>query len=81
MPALISNKVNIWREVEGDRAGIVSEDTLEGTRGLMQAYSEMPAEKKQAMRQAALRCFEQRFEINKAAEALQCILQKVIAVN
>ncbi len=81
VPALISNKVNIWREIEVDRAGMVSEDTLEGTCGLLLAYSEMPAEKKQAMRQAALRCFEQRFEIKKAAEALQCVLQKVAALN
>jgi glycosyltransferase involved in cell wall biosynthesis len=81
VPALISNKVNIWREIEVDRAGMVSEDTLEGTRGLLQAYSEMPAEKKQAMRQAAVRCFEQRFEIKKAAEALQIVLQEVIALN
>jgi glycosyltransferase involved in cell wall biosynthesis len=81
VPALISNKVNIWREVEGDRAGMVSEDTLEGICGLLQAYLEMPAEKKQAMRQAAVRCFEQRFEINKAAGALQCVLQKAIGLN
>ena len=37
-PALISNKVNIWREIESDGAGIAADDTLEGTCKLLQSY-------------------------------------------
>jgi glycosyltransferase involved in cell wall biosynthesis len=80
-PALISNKVNIWREVETDRAGIAAEDTLEGTCKLLQSYVELPQEQKLAMRQAACECFEQRFEIKKAAETLHAILSHVSGVN
>jgi glycosyltransferase involved in cell wall biosynthesis len=80
-PALISNKVNIWREVKGDGAGISEEDTLEGTCRLLQSYAGMQEQPKLAMRQAAHRCFEQRFEIKKAAETLHTILSSVSGVN
>ncbi len=81
VPTLISNKVNIWREIEADGAGIVSEDTLEGTCALLQSYLHMSADKKIAMRQSALDCFEKRFEIKKAAETLHAVLADISGVN
>jgi glycosyltransferase involved in cell wall biosynthesis len=81
VPALISNKVNIWREIEGDGAGIVSEDTLDGTCGNLQSYVAMSGEKQRAMRLAAGECFEARFEIKKAAETLHAVLASVMGVN
>jgi len=81
VPALISNKVNIWREIEVDGAGLVSEDDLKGTCKLLQSYLELPALKKQAMRLAARECFEARFEIKKAAETLHGVLASVMGVN
>jgi glycosyltransferase involved in cell wall biosynthesis len=80
-PALISNKVNIWREIERDGAGIAADDTLEGTCKLLQSYLELPQEQKLVMRQAACDCFEQRFEIRKAAQTLHTILATVTRVN
>jgi len=80
-PALISNKVNIWREVESDGAGIAADDSLAGTCSLLQSYAEMKEESKLAMRQAARGCFEQRFEIRKAAETLRTILSSVSGAN
>jgi glycosyltransferase involved in cell wall biosynthesis len=81
VPVLISNKVNIWREIEEDGAGLVSEDDLEGGCSVLQSYLELSGEKKQAMRQAAKVCFEARFEIMKAAEALHGVLTGVRGVN
>ena len=80
-PALISNKVNIWREVESDGAGLAADDSLAGTCSLLQSYAEMKEESKLAMRQAARECFEQRFEIRKAAETLRTILSSVSGAN
>jgi glycosyltransferase involved in cell wall biosynthesis len=34
-PVLISNKVNIWREVESSQAGLIEPDTLAGTQNLI----------------------------------------------
>ena len=78
VPALISNKVNIWREIESDGAGIVAEDTLEGTCAMLQTYVGLPEEKRLVMRQAARDCFGARFEIKKAAEALHNVLASVM---
>ena len=33
LPVLISNKVNIWQEVQSDGAGFVGLDTVRGCRG------------------------------------------------
>jgi glycosyltransferase involved in cell wall biosynthesis len=81
VPALISNKVNIWREIEGHGAGIVKEDTIEGTCDLLQGYIGMSAEKKLEMRQRARECFEQRFEISKVAQRLETLLARAIGSN
>jgi glycosyltransferase involved in cell wall biosynthesis len=81
LPTLISNKVNIWREVLVDGAGLVSDDTLEGTCELLRNYQEMPIARKAAMRDAARTCFETRFEIRKAAHSLQSVLTNLSAMN
>lgn len=81
VPTLISNKVNIWREVLADGAGLVAEDTIESTRGLLQSYIDMPEEKKLAMRECARNSFWRRFEIRKAAENLESILLRITRPN
>jgi glycosyltransferase involved in cell wall biosynthesis len=77
LPTLISDKVNIWREVDADGAGIVGKDTLDGTCRMLLSYLAMSEENKRAMRRCARSCFEQRFEIKKAAANLEAILSGV----
>jgi glycosyltransferase involved in cell wall biosynthesis len=74
VPALISNKVNIWREVQGDGAGIVAEDDLEGTCHLLESWLNARELDKQRMRAQAQKCFEKRFEIGRAADSLVAVL-------
>jgi glycosyltransferase involved in cell wall biosynthesis len=81
VPTLISNKVNIWREIEADGAGIVAEDNLQGVCELLQTYMGLSEENKFEMRGRARACFAQRFEISKAAETLQNILADLTGVN
>src|SRR5690606_1054302 len=40
-PVLISNKVNIWREVAADKAGFVAEDSIEGTTANLERWLAM----------------------------------------
>jgi glycosyltransferase involved in cell wall biosynthesis len=80
-PVLISNKINIWREIQTDGAGIVAEDTLAGTCELFQTYLKVGEEKRLNMRRNARECFEQRFEIQQVAETLRMVLQHVRRVN
>jgi glycosyltransferase involved in cell wall biosynthesis len=77
LPVLISDKVNIWREVQADGAGFVEEDTLEGTSKLLQSYIDTPEAKIHAMRQRARACFERHFEIKKAAQNLEAMLSRL----
>jgi len=78
LPALVTNKVNIWREIEASGGGLVAEDTLNGVCSLLQTYSELSPEGKMHMRRRAQECFEEKFEIKKAAESLHNILLNVI---
>ena len=72
-PTLISNKVNIWREIVEDGAGIVAEDDFEGTCALMRRWIELTSSERLLMRERARACFEKRFEIGKvSASLLEC---------
>jgi glycosyltransferase involved in cell wall biosynthesis len=70
VPALISNKVNIWREIEHDGAGLVERDDLEGTLQLLQQWYSLNMDDQATFRRQALNCFAERFEASKAAQAL-----------
>ncbi len=74
VPVLISDKVNIWREIEADGAGLVETDTPEGTRRLLERWQFMPEPERRLMRQRSRTCFERRFEIGHVAEALVTII-------
>ncbi|WP_164738270.1 glycosyltransferase [Frigidibacter oleivorans] len=58
-PVLISNKVNIWREIESDGAGLVAPDTVEDTSDMLRRFLTMPAEAAPDMRLAARRCYDE----------------------
>lgn len=74
-PVLISNKVNIWREIERDGAGLVEDDDGPGTARLLEKWLEMPADQMDAMRAIAQRCFLERFEVTAAARSLIEVIQ------
>ena len=69
-PVLISNKVNIWREILEDEAGFVEDDTREGTGRLIKRWLSSETGSWETMGRNAQSCFRNRFEINKAAESL-----------
>jgi glycosyltransferase involved in cell wall biosynthesis len=65
-PVLISDKVNIWREIVDDGAGLVEEDSVKGTARLLARFAagELSGGEAGLFRD----CFRRRFEIQKAAE-------------
>jgi glycosyltransferase involved in cell wall biosynthesis len=69
-PVLISNKVNIWREIEADGAGYVDNDDLAGAASLLDRWLATPPEVRLAMEQNANTCFANRFEIERATDSL-----------
>ena len=69
-PVLISNQVNIWPDVQADQAGLVEDDTAAGTEKLLRRWMEMPLEQREAMGERAKLCFQRRFDVNRAALAI-----------
>ena len=63
LPALISDKVNIWREIEQWKGGMVEPDDLAGTIRLLERWKAMTPAETTAMRQAALACFDANFDM------------------
>ncbi len=70
LPVLISNKVNIWREIEQENAGLVANDDLAGTYHLLKRWLDLDAGERAEKRDAAHACFVKNFEITSAAQSL-----------
>lgn len=77
-PVLISNRVNIWREIESDGAGLVEDDTEEGTVKLLNRWLALDKEQSAGLGQRARTCFQNRFEIQIAAQSLLDELQAMV---
>lgn len=75
-PVLISNRVNIWREIEADDAGFVDEDTVNGTVRNLHRWLALDANGYADMSERAQQCFASRFHVQRAAERLVEILQE-----
>jgi glycosyltransferase involved in cell wall biosynthesis len=70
LPVLISDKVNIWREIVADNAGLAEPDTQAGTDALLARWLALPEPQRLEMRMKAKRCFETRFRVDAMAYGL-----------
>ena len=75
LPALISDKVNVWREIEEDGAGLIGPDTVEGTEKSLVRWLELDDAAREAMRVQAARTFNARFRIETMVSALTTLLE------
>lgn len=75
-PVLISNKVNIWREIESDAAGFADNDNVDGTVRNLQRWLALDPVAYVEMADRAKRCFAHRFHIRRAAERLVEIIRQ-----
>jgi glycosyltransferase involved in cell wall biosynthesis len=66
-PVLISNKVNIWREIQAAQCGLIEEDTLEGTVAMLEKWLTLSAEEKALMGRRARKLYETSFSVREAA--------------
>jgi glycosyltransferase involved in cell wall biosynthesis len=76
-PVLISDKVNIWREILADGAGLVGTDTAQGSHELLQRWHALGASERQAMRECAAASFRQRFHVSPVARALTRTIEQL----
>jgi glycosyltransferase involved in cell wall biosynthesis len=76
-PVLISERVNIWREVIADGAGFAADDTAAGTDALLAAWCSASHERRRAMGVAAVHCFERRFTARAMAASVADVLASI----
>ncbi|MEB3980330.1 glycosyltransferase [Mycobacterium sp. 663a-19] len=67
LPVLISDKVNIWREIERCGAGLVDGDTVAGAASLLNRWMDLSDAGRAEMRRRARACFLENFEARGAA--------------
>ncbi len=78
LPVLISDKVNIWREVVADGAGLAANDDAASLAGLLRRWTALPQDEKEAMRERARQCFARRFAVRKVARDLVAALESLL---
>lgn len=76
-PVLISDQVNIWREIEQARAGICASDTLEGTMSLLEQWLDLDEPAREAMREHAEQLYKRQFTVRAAAESLHRVFRDI----
>lgn len=74
IPVLISNKVNIWREILDSNAGIVTPDTIEGTIGALRAWAKLDSGERRQMKSRASECFARSFDVRSVARNLVSLM-------
>lgn len=66
VPVLISNKVNIWRQISAGEAGFVEADNMEGTTSLIRRWLALTASERQSMKTKARDCYGKYFRLQEA---------------
>ncbi len=74
LPVLISNQVQIWREIENAQAGFVEPDSEAGTRRLIERWLDATPAQWQSLRKQARICFLEKFQISSYAKRFEEIV-------
>jgi glycosyltransferase involved in cell wall biosynthesis len=69
-PVLMSNKINIWQDIETAGAGFVGDDTLEGCINTLEQWVGLPVPSRQVMAKAALACYVANYSISSATQKM-----------
>jgi len=77
VPVLLSNQVNIWREIEHDHAGFIESDDDAGARALLNRWVGLDDDARRVMRANAGRCFLSRFDVRNTSVQLAATLQNI----
>lgn len=75
LPVLISNQINIWREIDHDKCGLVSDDTIAGVEKNLKSWLNISGNQKMQMRKAATATYEKNFTSRSAVyKFLKCFV-------
>ena len=79
LPVLISQRVNIWREIVADGAGFADLDTVAGTEAILERWLGLESPQRLQMRARAQDCYRARFQMDAAAQRLIATIAPFIA--
>lgn len=77
-PVLITDKINIWREIQNGKAGIVGTDTVNSAVSILQQWENMSLDHKAHMSLAARAVYEKNFTVKVAIDDLTDALKSAI---
>ncbi|MGA2051803.1 MAG: glycosyltransferase [Opitutales bacterium] len=77
-PVLISERVNIWREIVAARAGLAAPDDAAGTRRLLAAHANWTPVDRRQFSAAARACFAEHFQLEAAARRQLAVLAAAV---
>jgi glycosyltransferase involved in cell wall biosynthesis len=77
-PVLISERINIWREIGEANAGLTADDTCAGAEHLFRRWANLSTAERTMMKQSALDLYENRFSIHLAAKNLLANIQELV---
>jgi glycosyltransferase involved in cell wall biosynthesis len=70
LPVLISERVNIWREVVAGEAGFAAPDSVEGMATMLARWHALAPDARRDMRANASACYQRHFRMESAARRL-----------
>ena len=58
LPVIVSNKLNIWREIESYQAGFVCDDSIESTQSALNQWLLLTESERAKLRDRSRKCFD-----------------------
>jgi glycosyltransferase involved in cell wall biosynthesis len=77
-PVLISDQINIWREIKSGGAGIIEPDDYNGTFTLLEKWLKLSNSEKQELKRGAAETFNEKFKINSVIKTMVGTIDKSI---
>lgn len=74
-PVLISNQINIWREIEKANAGLICQDNEDGILAMLKYWTNEAPNSKKMMGERAALVFQKNYAMDKAAERMIACVQ------
>ena len=80
-PVLLSDKVDIWRDILHDGAAFVGHDNVPGALSALESWIALSPSEKAEMGCRALRCFQSRYDMQTNASGIVEVFNQAIAVK
>lgn len=77
LPVIISDKVNIWREIESHKAGLICQDDLRSTRLALKQWIKLTDNERSAIRSQTVKCFDDYFNYNLIASRVLQLTESI----